>query len=85
MRTHRSSCLPGPTLRSRTRWHQQESTSPRPEDACPLPEVAKDDDPAFRADLVARIRRQIADGTYGTEQQWEIALDRLLRHLDQMG
>jgi hypothetical protein len=47
-------------------------------------EIARqDDDPHFRADLVARIRREIAEGTYGTEEQLELALDRLLERLEQ--
>jgi hypothetical protein len=50
-----------------------------------LPEFAPEDSPDFRADLVARIRRQIAEGTYGTQEQWEIALDRLMRYLDEAG
>lgn len=35
----------------------------------------------FRADLVARVRRQIADGVYETEEKWEAALDRLAEEL----
>jgi hypothetical protein len=31
----------------------------------------------FRHDLVARVRRAIADGTYVTPEKWEAALDRL--------
>jgi hypothetical protein len=50
-----------------------------------LPEFASDDDADFRADLVARVRKQIAEGTYGTQEQWEIALDRLMRYLDEAG
>jgi hypothetical protein len=37
---------------------------------------------AFRHDLVARIRRQIADGVYDTPEKWEAALDRLAEELD---
>jgi len=84
MQTHKSSCLSGPKARTRA-WWQRPSHSPLPEFISPLPEVAPEDECEFRADLVARIRRQIADGTYGTEEQWEIALDGLQRHLDQMG
>jgi hypothetical protein len=35
----------------------------------------------FRHDLVARIRRQIADGVYETPEKWQIALDRLAEDL----
>lgn len=33
----------------------------------------------FRAELVARVRREIAAGTYDTPERWEAALDRLRR------
>ena len=35
----------------------------------------------FRHDLVARIRRQIADGVYDTPEKWESALDRMAEDL----
>jgi hypothetical protein len=35
----------------------------------------------FRHDLVARVRRQIADGVYDTPEKWEAALDRLAEEL----
>ena len=35
----------------------------------------------FRHDLVARVRRAIADGTYETPEKWEAALDRLAEDL----
>jgi hypothetical protein len=41
-----------------------------------------DDDPPIRTDLVQRIRRVIAAGTYDTPEKWEVALDRLLDHLE---
>ena len=34
-------------------------------------------------ELVERIRREIAAGTYDTQEKWEAALDRLLDRLDQ--
>jgi len=40
-------------------------------------------DQEIRADLVARVRREIAAGTYETEEKWEIALDRLLKRLEE--
>lgn len=36
----------------------------------------------FRHDLVARIRRQIADGIYETPEKWQAALDRLAEELE---
>jgi hypothetical protein len=36
-----------------------------------------------RIDLVARVRREIADGVYETPEKWEIALERLLDRVDQ--
>jgi hypothetical protein len=39
-------------------------------------------DAPIRADLVERVRREIAEGTYDTPEKWEIALDRLLNRLE---
>ena len=36
----------------------------------------------IRHELVARVRREIAAGTYDTPQRWEAALDRLVERLD---
>jgi hypothetical protein len=36
-------------------------------------------DAGIRAGLVARVRQQIADGTYDTPERWEAALDQLAR------
>lgn len=35
----------------------------------------------FRHDLVARIRRQIADGVYDTPGKWQAALERLIEEM----
>jgi len=35
----------------------------------------------IRVELVARVRREIAAGTYDTPEKWEETLDRLLDHL----
>ncbi len=39
-------------------------------------------DPAFRKALVERIKKEIAAGTYETDEKWEIALSRLLGSMD---
>jgi hypothetical protein len=36
----------------------------------------------IRADLVERLRREIAEGTYETPEKWEAALQRLLEQLE---
>jgi hypothetical protein len=36
----------------------------------------------IRQDLVDRIRKEIAAGTYDTEEKWQAALERLLERLD---
>lgn len=36
----------------------------------------------IRAGLVARVRKEIADGTYDTPEKLEAALDRLIGRLD---
>jgi hypothetical protein len=42
---------------------------------------AADLEPPFRSELVERIRREIAAGTYETPEKWERALERLFRRL----
>jgi hypothetical protein len=37
----------------------------------------------IRTDLVARVRAEIAAGTYDTPEKWDEALDRLLDRLEQ--
>jgi hypothetical protein len=37
----------------------------------------------FRPGLVARVRREIAAGTYDTPEKWDAALDRLLKRLEE--
>ena len=39
-------------------------------------------DPTFRKDLVERIKREIAEGTYETEEKWELALSRLFGSME---
>jgi hypothetical protein len=36
-----------------------------------------------RHDLVERVRREIAEGVYDTDEKWRIALERLFDRLDQ--
>lgn len=42
----------------------------------------KTDGEAIRVDLVQRVRREIADGTYETPEKWEAAFERLVRDVE---
>ncbi len=70
---HGPTCLEGPITRTRPCWLWNEEF--------PVPQAEEADDANFRADLVARIRREIAEGTYDTPEKWEAALQRLLQRL----
>ena len=88
MFSHGPSCLRGPLGRAREWWAaatEGQVTEPSTRAAFgPIPS----DDPGhderpFRADLVERVRREIDQGTYETPEKMEIALDRLMRRLDE--
>src|SRR5436305_1247759 len=77
MQTHLSGCYKGPFTRDRNWWPRAaEELENSPESVPSL------DDPNIRADLVRRVRREIAAGTYDTPEKWEAALDRLLDRLE---
>jgi hypothetical protein len=71
MNTHGPSCLPGPVTRDTDWW-----SVPAGADSLPNPDGAP-----VRRDLVARVRRAIAEGTYDTPERFEAALAILLRRL----
>lgn len=51
--------------------------------AKPVGAVAEKKGPdGIRHELVARIRKQIADGTYDTEEKWLLAEEALLRRIE---
>jgi hypothetical protein len=70
MQTHLSSGCKGPVTQARAWWPRGTKRVRRNEDA------------AIRIDLVQRIRREIAAGTYETPEKWEAALDRLLDQVE---
>jgi hypothetical protein len=55
------------------------------EEACGEEEGPVSGPEEIRWDLVARVRGEIASGTYETEEKWEAALDRLLGRLGLVG
>lgn len=54
--------------------------TPVAEQPAPPSEVTAPD--GIRHELVARIRQQIADGTYDTEEKWLLAEEALLRRAE---
>jgi len=73
MHSHGPATLPGPFTRSHTTVKQPAKprrTTPPVEPVIPV-----------RTELVARVRRAIADGTYDTPERWAAALNKLARSL----
>ncbi|HEY1186795.1 MAG TPA: flagellar biosynthesis anti-sigma factor FlgM [Gemmata sp.] len=46
------------------------------------PSASVKDQDGIRHELVARVRQQIADGTYDTEEKWLLAEEALLRRVE---
>lgn len=85
---HGPSCLSGPITRIRGWWSEESETGcallAEPETEMHLPaDESWRDDPEIRVDLVDRVRREIAAGTYDTPEKMELALERLLARLDE--
>lgn len=92
MHTHRPASLEGPVTATRDWWPRPVSEPNKPVSPRRCRQRTRtmnqqpgkpSADPNFRADLVERIRREIAEGTYETPEKWEIALDRLLKRLEE--
>ncbi len=87
MRQHSPSCLDGPcspvwrrTRLSALRPLRRRTTRSLPQTASARPESENGD--AIRWNLVARIRAELAAGTYVTADKWELALAGLYSGLD---
>lgn len=92
MHRHGPNSLYGPVTRERGWWlgsedectdavlmghcNERTDTMEQPVGETPLPDLE------IRHDLVARIRREIAAGTYETPEKWNIALDCLFQQLE---
>ena len=72
MYSHGPNCLAGPVSRQRPGWSR---AARKPARKTPPP------DAPLRQDLVERVRREIAAGTYDTPEKWQKALDRLFDQL----
>ena len=89
MLTHAFNCLQGPVTRSRLWWCAADLDDPTvlndPETPC-MENPKETEPPAevpIRWQLVERVRREIAAGTYETPRKWEIALDRLFDRISE--
>jgi hypothetical protein len=72
MYRHGPTCLEGPVSKNRLAWL---SLACEENDPAPAEEI--------RTDLVERVRREIAAGSYDTPEKWDAALDRLWDRLQQ--
>ena len=72
--------LRGPVTRARTWWNIQAAERNTADSASRVGETAVVDE-EIRADLVARVRQEIAEGRYDTAEKWDAALDRLLARM----
>lgn len=82
MRQHGpSSCLVGPNLPARLL--RGNGTPAKRKGVCrPVMPAPAAGDPTIRHDLVARVRREIAAGTYDTPERMEAALARMLERYE---
>jgi len=92
MHIHGPNLLQGPVSRHRGWWNSPEFDSmevmlksPACQESSTPKRAAKKRPPAdapIRTELVQRIRKEIAEGTYDTPEKWEAALDRLQERLE---
>jgi hypothetical protein len=85
MYRHGGTCLAGPVSQARVWWICPAEDTETATDlglvtSPPVKDLAGQD---IRHDLVARVRREIAEGTYDTSDKWDIALARLVYRLEQ--
>lgn len=76
MNMHGPSCLNGPVTKARSWWHESDDEFSAVEARL---QPATD---GIRNDLVERVRREIAAGTYETEDKLEIAMAKLFQAID---
>ena len=88
MHEHGPDELPGPVRGTRAWWQglaaseQQAAEGPPTDEPQPKKRRKPNKEGApIRTELVDRIRKEIAAGTYDTHEKWEAALDRMLDHM----
>jgi hypothetical protein len=83
MYRHGSTCLSGPVSRSRAWWQEGPGEEPPRGGSCGcLDLLAPPEEGELRLGLIARVRQEIAAGTYDTPEKLEAALRRLLETLE---
>jgi hypothetical protein len=84
MYRHGATCLTGPVSAARDWWFATPPETESADDRLPVfvTQAAAAPQGEIRQDLVARVRREIAAGTYETADKLETALARLFLHLD---
>lgn len=80
-----TTCQNGPVSRSRA-WSQDDSAAELPlgDSGGRLNLPPSQGGNELRLELVARVRKEIAAGTYDTPEKLEVAFERLLERLDQV-
>ena len=78
MHDHAPNGLGGPNLGSEAWWRGTRGADA--DSAAPQVPSTKKKAP-IRTDLVERVRREIAAGTYDTAEKWDAALEKLLERL----
>jgi hypothetical protein len=79
----------GPVRGTSVWWHGTDALPVSPDEGAPVPPRSKKAKrgprrggaESIRTELVDRVRREIAAGTYDSTERWEQALDRLLDRL----
>jgi hypothetical protein len=95
MHEHGPDELTGPVRGTSAWWRGLEAQVDPIDDGTPdpstlLPKETKTKKPPrsarpIRTELVERVRKEIAAGTYDTQDKWEAALDRLLDRIERDG
>jgi hypothetical protein len=85
MHEHGPDSMEGPIRGTHAWWRGLAPVQDQPpaQTQCTNQDSPKAEEPGIRKELVERIRREIAAGTYDTPEKWNAALDKLAARLHQ--